>query len=250
MTARTGTLFLVPMPLGPGDLRQCLPQDALTTVARLTHFIAEDARTARRVLSRLPLDTPIRDIEFGELNEHTPAGDLEGLLAPLLAGIDVGLVSEAGCPVIADPGAAVVARAHERGIRVVPLIGPSAPLLALMGSGLSGQAFRFHGYLPVDAVARRQRLVAIEQDAARNHCTHLFIETPYRNDQMFAAILECCQPATRLAVCVDLTLPTESIVTRTVAAWRNTPKPDLDRRPAVFVIAAAPATGSGRRNRR
>jgi 16S rRNA (cytidine1402-2'-O)-methyltransferase len=250
VSAARGTLYLVPMPLGSGDLHACLPQDALATVARLTRFIAEDARTARRVLTKLPLDTPIRDVEFGELNEHTRPADLAGLLTPLLAGTDVGLVSEAGCPVIADPGAAVVALAHEHGIRVAPLIGPSAVLLALMGSGLSGQAFRFHGYLPVDPQARRQRIVAIEQDSARSDCTHLFIETPYRNDQMLGSLLECCQPSTRLSVCVDLTLPTEAIVTRAIVDWRNSPRPDLDRRPAVFVLAAPRPTGPARRTRR
>lgn len=250
MSETRGTLYLVPMPLGSGDLRTCLPQESLTTVARLTRFVAEDARTARRVLTKLPLDTPIRDVAFGELNEHTRAGDLQELLAPLLAGTDIGLVSEAGCPVIADPGAALVALAHECGVRVVPLIGPSAVLLALMGSGLSGQAFRFHGYLPVDPQARRQRIVAIEQDSARSDCTHLFIETPYRNDQMLGSLLECCQPSTRLAVCADLTLPTESIVARTIANWRNGPRPDLDRRPAVFVLAAPRPTGPARRTRR
>lgn len=250
MSATHGTLYLVPMPLGSGDLRTCLPQDALVTVARLSRFIVEDARTARRVLSKLPLDTPIREVGFGDLNEHTRPGDLENLLAPLLAGTDVGLVSDAGCPVIADPGAAVVALAHEHGIRVAPLIGPSAVLLALMGSGLSGQAFRFHGYLPVDPQARRQRIVAIEQDSARSDCTHLFIETPYRNDQMLGSLLECCQPSTRLSVCVDLTLPTEAIVTRTIADWRTGQRLELDRRPAVFVLAAPRPTAPARRTRR
>jgi len=247
-----GRLYLVPMPLGPGDPAACLPASALAVIARLRRFIAEDARTARRILSQLPLVAPIQSILFDELNEHTPTSGLQALLEPLRAGEDVGLVSEAGCPVVADPGAALVGMAHGAGVRVVPLVGPSAPLLALMASGLSGQSFRFHGYLPVDAVARRQAIQAIERDSSESGCTHLFIETPYRNLQMFSALLDALAPATSLAVCADLTTETELVITKAVAFWKSDHRPPaIDRRPAVFLVSAAcPATANGRRPRR
>jgi len=247
----SGRLYLVPMPLGPAEPATCLPASALAVIGRLHRFIAEDARTARRILSRLTLAAPIQSLAFSELNEHTPPSALSTLLEPLLAGEDVGLVSEAGCPVIADPGAALVALAHAQGIAVVPLVGPSAPLLALMASGLSGQSFRFHGYLPVDGTARKAAIQALERDSINTGCTHLFIETPYRNLQMLAALLATLGPDTALAVCADLTSETEIVLSRSVSAWKSAPPPDIDRRPAVFVVSAArPTTASARRSRR
>jgi 16S rRNA (cytidine1402-2'-O)-methyltransferase len=247
----SGRLYLVPMPLGPEDPSGCLPATALAVVGRLHRFVAEDARTARRTLSRMRLAAPIQSLAFSELNEHTPPSALAALLAPLHAGEDVGLVSEAGCPVVADPGAALVALAHAQGIPVVPLIGPSAPLLALMASGLSGQSFRFHGYLPVEAPARKLAIQALERDSIGTGCTHLFIETPYRNLQMLSALLVTLAPETALAVCADLTCETEVVISRAVSDWKSAPLPDLDRRPAVFVVSAArSANGPARRSRR
>jgi 16S rRNA (cytidine1402-2'-O)-methyltransferase len=247
----SGRLYLIPMPLGPGEPADCLPAAALAVIGRLHRFIAEDARTARRVLSRMALAAPVQALTFAELNEHTPASALSALIDPLRAGEDVGLVSEAGCPVVADPGAALVGLAHANGIQVVPLVGPSAPLLALMASGLSGQSFRFHGYLPVDASARKTAIQALERDSISTGCTHLFIETPYRNLQMLTALLATLAPATALAVCADLTTDNEIIVSRPVSAWRAAPSPDIDRRPAVFVVSAArSATAPVRRSRR
>lgn len=245
-----GRLFLVPMPLGPGEPSTCLPASALSVVARLHRFISEDARTARRVLSRMTLAVPVQALSFSELNEHTPPSALAALLEPLRAGEDVGLVSEAGCPVVADPGAALVSLAHTMGIAVVPLVGPSAPLLALMASGLSGQSFRFHGYLPVEGAARKQAIQAIERDSISTGCTHLFIETPYRNLPMLSALVETLGPDTMLAVCADLTTESEIVIARPVLQWRTCRTPDIDRRPAVFVVSAARPTAPARRTRR
>lgn len=252
MSAATspGRLYLVPMPLGPGDPATSLPASALAVVAKLRRFVAEDARTARRVLSRMSLAVPVQALVFSELNEHTPQAALSALLEPLRAGEDVGLVSEAGCPVVADPGAPLVSLAHAAGIPVVPLVGPSAPLLALMASGLSGQSFRFHGYLPVDGFARKQAIQAIERDSGSTGCTHLFIETPYRNLQMLAALVETLGPETALAVCADLTTEAEIVISRPVSRWRSTATPDIDRRPAVFVVSAARPSAPARRSRR
>ncbi len=246
-----GRLYLVPMPLGPGDPSACLPVSTRDVIGRLHRFIAEDARTARRILARMTLAAPIQALTFSELNEHTPTSALSDLLEPLRNGEDIGLVSEAGCPVVADPGAALVAMAHAQGIGVVPLVGPSAPLLALMASGLSGQSFRFHGYLPVDPSARKSAIQAIERDSISTGCTHLFIETPYRNLQMLAALLAALAPETALAVCADLTTETEIVISRPVSQWKSAPTPEIDRRPAVFVVSATrSANAPARRARR
>lgn len=236
-----GRLFLVPMPLGPdSDPKSVLPAATIEAAASLRHFVAENARTARRFLARLPLTVPIQQVQFQELNEHTRPEALPALLAPLLEGADVGLVSEAGCPAIADPGAHLVALAHEHGIPVVPLVGPSSILLALMASGLNGQAFTFHGYLPVESGARTMRIRELEATSAASGATQAFIETPYRAEAMFAAVLAASDPSTRLSVAADLTLPGASVATRTVGEWRRQPRPALASRPAVFALLAAP----------
>lgn len=227
------------MPLGAdSDPRTVLPQATMEAAVRLRFFVAENARTARRMLVRLPLAVPIQQVSIEELNEHTRAESLPGLLAPLLAGEDVGLVSEAGCPAIADPGAALVAAAHAHDIPVVPLVGPSSLLLALMASGMNGQSFAFHGYLPVEAAARAARLLELETESARTGAAQLFIETPYRNEALFAALLSTAKGTTRLTVAADLTLPTESIASRTIGAWKKQPNPALAGRPAIFVLQA------------
>lgn len=227
------------MPLGPeSEPREVLPQATLAAAVRLRYFVAENARTARRVLARLPLAVPIQQVSFEELNEHTRPDALPALLAPLLAGEDVGLVSEAGCPAIADPGAALVEAAHAHGIVVVPLVGPSSILLALMASGLNGQAFTFHGYLPVNAIARAAKLTEIETASALSGAAQVFIETPYRNEALFATLVSVARPNTRLTVAADLTLPTETIVSRTIGQWRGKPAPALASRPAIFALQA------------
>lgn len=248
--AGSGRLYLIPTPLGPGEPAATLPGQTRDIIVRLQHFIAEDLRSARRFLTQFALSAPIQTLWLRELSEHTAASSYDALLQPLSEGYDVGVLSEAGCPVVADPGAGLVALAQDRGITVVPLVGPSAPLLALMASGCTGQSFRFHGYLPVEPAQRAARLQALERESARDGCTQLFIETPYRNRQMFAALLEACRPDTRLAVAADLTLPSESVVSHPIDAWRRLPAPELDRRPAVFVFLAAPASAPGRPRRR
>lgn len=234
----TGTLYLIPAPLGPeDDPLRVLPPATLAIVAGLDYIVAEQARTARAVLGRIPMQRTIREIEIRELNRHTPQPELPNLLAPLLAGRDAGLLSEAGCPAVADPGAALVSLAHRQGVRVVPLIGPSSLLLALMASGMNGQAFSFAGYVPVDPAQRAQRLRQLERRSAEQGETVLMIETPYRNQVLFDAMLEALSPETVLGVAAELSLPDESIRSRSVAEWR-TARPVLVRQPTVFMLQA------------
>ncbi len=235
-----GTLYLIPTPLGDTPPAQVLPAETLDVATRLRSFVVEQAKSARAFLRQLPMGVPLQTLTLRELNEHTPSAQLPMLLAPLLAGEDIGLLSEAGCPAVADPGAALVRLAHRAGIPVRPLVGPSAILLALMGCGLIGQRFAFHGYLPVQADARQRALQALEQRAARDDAVQVFIETPYRNAAMWQAIVTACAADTLLCVAADLTMPTQSIDMRTVADWRGQP-PDLARRPAVFLLYRAPA---------
>lgn len=230
-----GTLYLIPTPLGDTPLHQVLPEHTRRVAAGLDTFVVEHAKSARAFLKQLPTATPLQALTLLELNEHTPAGRLDALLAPLLAGKDVGLLAEAGCPAVADPGADLVRLAHQHGIAVQPLVGPSAILLALMASGLVGQRFAFHGYLPVKTEARLRALQDLEKRAARDAAAQAFIETPYRDAAMLEAILAACAHDTLLCVAADLTLPTQLIATRRIAEWRGTP-PDLARRPTVFLL--------------
>lgn len=247
VSAPPGTLFLVPVPLGPDDdpVRVLAPA-TIAAITGLDYFVAENARSARAVLGRLPMRLPIQQIEIRELNRRTPGSALDALLAPVLAGRDAGLVSEAGCPAVADPGAALVALAHRIGVRVAPLIGPSALLLALMASGMNGQSFSFAGYVPVDPGQRTSRLKALERRSAEFDETVLLIETPYRNQTLFDAMLEALRPDTVLAVCAELTLPGESVAARTVARWRASPV-TLAREPTVFTLQAAGRPPAGER---
>lgn len=230
-----GTLYLIPTPLGDTPLDLVLPEETRRIAARLTHFVVEHAKTARAFLKQVGTEVPLQQLDLAELNEHTRDNVLEALLAPLLAGHDVGLLSEAGCPAVADPGANLVRLAHRRGIRVKPLVGPSSILLALMASGLVGQRFAFHGYLPAKPDERAKALKELEQRAARDDAAQAFIETPYRNAAMLAGILAACRDDTLVTVACDLTLASELVATRRVAEWRKA-LPDLDRRPAVFLI--------------
>ncbi len=229
------TLYLIPTPLGETPLDLVLPEETRRITARLDHFVVEHAKTARAFLKQIGTATPLQQLNLAELNEHTPESDLRDLLAPLLAGHDIGLLSEAGCPAVADPGANLVRLAHRSGIQVKPLVGPSSILLALMASGLVGQRFAFHGYLPAKPDERALKLKELEKRAAREDAAQAFIETPYRNPAMLETILAACQHDTLVTVACDLTLTTEYIVTKTVAAWRKT-LPDLNRRPCVFLL--------------
>ncbi|WP_159875339.1 SAM-dependent methyltransferase [Aquitalea denitrificans] len=232
-----GTLFLIPAPLGDESIAW-LPASEAAKVLHIRHFVVEAEKTARKHLKALGVTTPIRELAMSTLNEHTKPADVAALLAPLLAGEDVGLISEAGCPAVADPGAQLVALAHERGIRVAPLIGPSSILLALMASGANGQCFAFHGYLPVDATEKAKVVKELEQRSRQRNETQVFIETPYRNNALLQQLRETLAPATRLAVACDLTLPTETIVSRLVKDWPQD-APDFHKRPAIFILHAA-----------
>ena len=240
-----GVLFLVPSTLGDTDPAQVLPGAVLDTIRGLSGFIAEEAKTARAFLKRVGIERPLAEVRIETLNEHTPAEQLPALLQPALRGERIGLLSEAGYPAIADPGTGLIALAHEHGIRVVPLTGPSSLLLALAASGLNGQSFAFHGYLPVDAAARSERVRQLEARSRTDQSAQIFIETPYRNNQLLAALLQTCEPDTRLCLATEITLPTESIRTRTIGAWKSAP-PDLNRRPTVFVLQAWSGARSGK----
>jgi 16S rRNA (cytidine1402-2'-O)-methyltransferase len=234
----TPALYLIPVPLGPGKPAAVLPPPVLERVHSLAHFVVENAKSARAFLKAAGTALPLQELQLTELNEHTRATDIERLLEPLRAGHDLGLLSEAGCPAVADPGANLVSLAQSAGFRVVPMVGPSSLLLALMASGLNGQCFAFHGYLPARDPERVQSLRDLEGESRRRQQTQIFIETPYRNAAMFDGILKACQPSTRVTVATDLTLPGEIVRTRTVAEWKKEAPPDLERRPSVFLILA------------
>lgn len=234
-----GTLFLLPSALGDTAWQVYLPPETRDTASRLTCFVAENAKTARAELKRLGHPVPLREIAIEQIPEKPAHADLDRLLAPLAAGQDIGLMSEAGCPGVADPGALLARRAHERGFRVRPLVGPSSLLLALMASGLDGQRFAFHGYLPQKEPDRGRRIAELEKESRLQRQTQLFIETPYRNSAMFQALLSACRPETLLCIASNLTLPDEAVATRRIADWRRAPPPPLDKRPTVFLLLSA-----------
>lgn len=233
-----GTLYLIPVPLGPTPPQDSLLPGVLATIRPLRFFVVEQAKTARAFLKAVGTEQPLQALQLEELNEHTRPDALDRLLTPLRAGHDVGLLSEAGCPAVADPGANLVALAQQESIRVVPLIGPSSLLLALMASGLNGQRFAFQGYLPAKEAERSKALRDLEAESKKRQQTQIFIETPYRNRAMFDGILQSCQAGTRLTVATDLTLPGESVLTRTIQQWKKETPPDIERRPTVFLMLA------------
>ncbi len=225
-----GVLYAIPTPLGASP-EESLPVSALLTVRSLRDFAVENAKSARAFLSASGCDPKLASIhEIGE--------DIASLLQPLREGRPLGLLSEAGCPAIADPGAKLVEAAHRGGFRVVPLVGPSSIVLALMASGLEGQRFAFCGYLPREKAQREKRIRELEQRSRREGETQIFIETPYRNDALLGALLECCAPETRLCVAIDLTLATEAVKSAPVSAWRRGAQPAIGKRPAVFLLQA------------
>jgi 16S rRNA (cytidine1402-2'-O)-methyltransferase len=246
-----GTLYLIPNTLGPIEaapraLSHILPEQVQQIASQLEYFVAENAKTARAFLKLVsvdhPLARPLQDIKISELNVNTPPAALAALLAPLLEGIDAGLVSEAGVPAVADPGADLVRLAHQHGIMVRPLVGPSSLLLAVMASGLNGQSFAFNGYLPTDAAQRSKRIQQLEQRSRAEKQTQLLIETPYRNAAMLEALANACQPGTLICVATDLSLPTESVRTLTAAKWKAALAanggPDFHKKPTVFLFLA------------
>lgn len=238
MSAARGTLFLVPVSLGDTPWTRFLPADARSLATGIRHFVVENAKTARAELKRIDHPLPLRELDIRVLPERGTDAEFAALLEPALAGNDLGLMSEAGCPAVADPGALLVARAHARDIPVRPLVGPSSILLALMASGLNGQSFAFNGYLPVAEADRDSRIRQLEDESRRLRRTQIFIETPYRNERLYDALVATCQPVTRLCVARNLTTDEEWIQSRTVAEWRRSARPDLARRPALFLILA------------
>ena len=230
-----GILYLIPSSLGETEFDKILPSYNAKIVSELKCFIVEDIRTARRFLKKVNKEINIDDLTFFILNQHTDLQEISSYLQPLKEGKDVGIISEAGCPAIADPGADVVALAQQQNIQVIPLIGPSSILLSLMASGFNGQSFAFLGYLPVQQADRIKALKKMESRIYSEHQTQLFIETPYRNMKMLEDIISSCQPATKLCIAADITLETEYIKTKTVSAWK-TQKPDLNKRPCIFLL--------------
>lgn len=233
-----GTLYLIPCPISEEtDPWQVLPAANRAVIDSLDYFIVENTRSARRFLSRAGIARPIDTLDLRELNEHTVAGAaVEELVAPLLAGRSAGVISEAGVPAVADPGALVVEACHRHGVRVVPLVGPSSIILAVMASGLNGQSFAFNGYLPVKPAERTRAIRFYERRARQEGQSQLFIEAPYRNAKLMEQLLRTLAADTRLTVAVDLTAPTERITTQTVDGWRRGALPEMNRRPAIFII--------------
>jgi 16S rRNA (cytidine1402-2'-O)-methyltransferase len=247
----TGILYLVPNTLGQTDvdfhsLAQIIPAEVLALTARLDYFIAENAKTTRAFLKLVAathsLAKPLQEIHIAELNVNTAPSALPALLAPLMAGQDAGLISEAGVPAVADPGANLVRLAHDKGISVKPLVGPSSLLLAVMASGLNGQSFAFNGYLPVESGQRTKRIKELENRSRQERQTQLFIETPYRNGPLLEALCATCQANTLVCVATDLTLASESVKTQTAMRWKNDlmsgKAPNFHKKPSVFLLLA------------
>lgn len=241
-----GQLYLIPVDLAPGVTGDWIGTRLKAAVQALRFFVVEHPKSARQFLKAL--DLPLADLTLEVLDEHSGNEDVQRFARNLEAGTDLGLLSEAGCPAIADPGAALVAEAHRIGARVIPLVGPSSIVLALMASGLNGQRFAFNGYLPVRSPEREHGIRELEERSRHLDQTEIFIEAPYRNDQLFAALLRTCDADTLLSLATDLTGATEQVMTRTVAQWKNAP-PSLDRRPTVFLLLAE-RKGSAHRGKR
>lgn len=228
-------LYLIPVTLGDTAIERVLPSYNREIIAGISHFVVENIRSARRFLRRSNPDIVIDALTFYTLDEHTRPEEISAFLAPLRAGKPVGVISEAGCPAIADPGADLVAIAQREGLTVVPLVGPSSILMSLMASGFNGQSFAFNGYLPVEPAERTRRIKQLEQRAYAEDQTQIFIETPYRNHKMIEELVRTCRPTTRLCVACDISCETEEIHTRTMAQWKKA-KYEIQKRPAIFLI--------------
>lgn len=229
-------LYLIPVTLGETPVSQVLPAYNHDVILGIRHFIVENVRSARRFLRLVDHEFPIDDSTFYEMGKHAQTDQFASYLRPLQQGFPVGVISEAGCPAVADPGAEVVAMAQHKGFRVIPLVGPSSMIMAVMASGLNGQSFAFNGYLPVDEADRAKKLKALESRAWNESQTQLLIETPYRNRKMFDTILRTLRPQTRLCVAAGITTSDEYIRTHTVQEWKRIQLPDLSKIPAIFLI--------------
>ena len=236
--AEKGVLYMIPCPISDSTaVYDVVPQSNGRVIDELDYFIVENIRSARRFLSKAGISRKIDDLEFVELNEHTVAGvAVEAMIKPILEGRSAGVISEAGVPGVADPGALVVEACHRKGVRVIPLVGPSSILLALMASGLNGQSFAFNGYLPVKPPERAKAIKNLERRAHQEHQSQIFIEAPYRNVKLAEQLLAVCAAETKLTIACDITSPEEIILTRSVAAWRKSTLPDIAKRPTIFII--------------
>ena len=230
-------LYLIPVELGDTPVNQVLPDYNHKVILNIRHFIVEDVRSARRFLKRVDKDINIDELTFYPLNKHTSYKEISTYLEPLEKGNSMGVISEAGCPAVADPGADVVSIAQRKNLKVVPLVGPSSIIMSVMGSGFNGQSFAFNGYLPIEPTERTKKIKQLETRSYTESQTQIFIETPYRNDSMFMDLIATLQPGTLLCYAANLTLPDETIMTKTVKQWRSTP-PSIGKRPCVFLLLA------------
>ena len=228
-------LYLIPVTLGDTSIEKVLPSYNKEIILGIKHFIVEDVRSARRFLKKVERSINIDELSFYTLNKHISAEEISGYLKPLLGGESMGVISEAGCPAVADPGADVVAIAQRKNLKVVPLVGPSSIILSVMGSGFNGQSFAFHGYLPIDPSERIKRIKVLEQRIYSENQTQLFIETPYRNNKMMEDIVKNCRPQTKLCIAANITCEDEYIKTKTVKEWQGK-LPDLSKIPCIFLI--------------
>jgi len=235
---RTGTLYLIPNTLGKTPENNTIPDYVLNIIRRLDVFIVENIKTAAGYLQWVGDTVPEYEIEFLLLNKKTPAREMASFLDPLKKGKDAGLLSEAGCPAVADPGSEFIKMVHAQQIAVCPLVGPSSILLALMGSGFNGQSFCFHGYLPIEKNKRRETLRQLEKESRRKNITQIFMEAPHRNDEMMASVINVCQPDTRFCTATDLTLPDESIISQPVSAWKQQKDISIHKKPTIFLLSA------------
>ena len=232
---KLGKLYMIPVPLGENDPAEVLAPTVRATIARIDDYIVENEKTARRFIKSIYPEKVQSSLRLSSLNKHTQPEELQAMLAPCLQGKDTGIMSESGCPGVADPGAILVKMAHEKGIQVVPLVGPSSILLALMASGMNGQSFAFNGYLPIDKAEKKSALKFYERLAAEKNQSQIFIETPYRNHKLLDDLTQTLQPNTLLCIAADITLASEFIKTQRVADWKKS-KIDIDKRPAIFII--------------
>jgi len=230
-----GTLFLIPNTLGGSELSSVIPGEVINVINTIDNYVVENIKSAVRFLKLADIQIPVQEINFYVLNKDTDDKELSDFLKPLLKGRNVGIISQAGCPCIADPGAKFVSLAHQKGVRVVPLVGPSSITLALMASGFSGQEFCFNGYLPIDKKKREKNILTLERRVQSSGKTQIFIEAPHRNDTLLGEIIRLCEDETKLCVAVNLTMQDEMIITRKIADWKKN-KPVIGKNPAIFLM--------------
>ncbi|MDR2291923.1 MAG: SAM-dependent methyltransferase [Prevotellaceae bacterium] len=230
-----GKVYIIPATVGDSSI-DVIPQKTIETMRKIRYFIVEDVRMARRYLSKIKMPVKIDELFFSELNEHTKPNEIPELLGPVFQGNDIGIISDAGVPCVADPGAALIDYAHKKNIQIVPLIGPSSILLALMAAGMNGQNFAFAGYLPVKELQRCQRIQFLEKRSKHENQTQIFIETPYRNLQLFKSFISICNPSTQLCIAANITLADEFIKTMTVEGWKKSELPDINKKPCIFIL--------------